>query len=159
MPLEDNNRSNLEKLKGKKIDHNFRLFIHKNNYHLNRDLTFKFTGFCLLTCFFFQIYIGITRVSDLKKETFNLIPDVNISLWCCNVGKGKHGNLPEQGQYHNKVDVSPLRLASKGIKAFLLNTSNKMAHATKVCLLKSSIANSVVHQFWERNVHTVVNCS
>lgn len=57
MPLEDNNRSNLEKLKGKKIDHNFRLFIHKNNYHLNRDLTFKFTGFCLLTCFFFQIYM------------------------------------------------------------------------------------------------------
>lgn len=112
----------------------------------------------LIALFFFQIYIGMTRVSDLTKETFNLIPDVNISLWYCNVGKGKHGNLPEQGQYHNKVDVSPFRLTSKGIKAFLSSTSNKMAHATKVGLLKSSIAISVVHQFRKRSVHTVVNC-
>ena len=85
----------------------------------------------LIALFFSEIYIEITRESDLRKETFNLILDVNISHWYGNVGKGKHGNLPEQGQYHNKVDVSFLRLTSKGIKAFLSNISNKMAHTTK----------------------------
>lgn len=113
----------------------------------------------LIALLFSEIYIERTRVSDLRKETFNLILDVNISHWYCNVGKGKHGNLLEQGQYHNKVDVSFLRLTSRGIKAFLSNIHNKMAHTTEVCLLKSNRAVTVIGQFWKRKVSTIVNYS
>lgn len=33
----------------------------------------------LIALFFLEIYIEITRETDLRKETFNLILDVNIS--------------------------------------------------------------------------------
>lgn len=81
----------------------------------------------LIGLFFSEIYIEITRESDLRNKTFNLTLDVNTSHRYCNVGRGKHGNLPEQGQYHNKVGVSFIRLTSKGMKAFLSNTSDKTA--------------------------------